>query len=209
MSDFFIWKKWNGLSKSCGFLGYQNFGPIPWKSDLSFFTQFLKLRWWHSCAWVFYFQNHPVCNILYVQLFTLINFIYQIMGICLISTHAILTPVISSFWSVFIQNHICTVTHQDDIGINICRIFLRIFSYMSKDCRILPPTQTLMQMLKDDSHLLEVFGPITFNKSPSTFSNFDNALWLQFTNNFDQKASNLVLILFVSAWILQMIIASC
>ena len=48
-------------------------------------------------------------------------------------------PQFPVFGQFFIQNHICTVTHHDDIGIKRCEIFLRIFWYMWKVCRMMSP----------------------------------------------------------------------
>ena len=53
-------------------------------------------------------------------------------------THTIWTPIISIFGTFFIQNHICTNAHHNEIDIKRCEIFLLIFWSFSKVCRILP-----------------------------------------------------------------------
>ena len=80
------------------FWWYQNFDPIPWEIDFRKFAPFFKLRGLRPYAWVFYSQNHPVCSTFYPDQFHISNKGYLFDST---STHAILTPVISSFSSVF------------------------------------------------------------------------------------------------------------
>ena len=98
MTDFFILKNWKLFSRSCWFWGYQNFGPVPWEFDFENFTQILKLRGLRPYAWVIYSQNHPMCISYYAGHFYIRNWGYLFDFTI---TYAILTPVISNFWSVF------------------------------------------------------------------------------------------------------------
>ena len=98
MADFFISKNWKWFSKSCWFWRYQNFGPIPWELDSKIFNEYLKMRRWHTYAWAFPSQNHQMCITFYTAHFDIYKWGYLFD---FVSTHAILTPVKSIFWSVF------------------------------------------------------------------------------------------------------------
>ena len=98
MSDFFILKNWKWISKSRWFWRYSTFCAIPWEFVFRKFTQILKLRGLRPYAWAYYSQNHPRCMSFYAGHFDMQNwgYLYDFT-----STHAISTPVIFIFWSVF------------------------------------------------------------------------------------------------------------
>ena len=79
------------------------------------------------------------CNILKiaqcVNLITPVNFICKIRGTYLILPKP--TQFQPTLFTFFIQNHISPTTPQNDI--KRCGIFLRIFWYVWKVCRILSP----------------------------------------------------------------------
>ena len=101
MADFFVSKNCIWFSESCWFWGYKSFCPIPWEFDFENFAQILKLRGLRPYAWVFYSQIHPMCISFYAGHFDMRNrgYLFDFT-----SAHAILTPVILNFRSVFIQN---------------------------------------------------------------------------------------------------------
>ena len=37
-------------------------GPIPWEYEFEIFHEFLKMRRWRSCTWVFESQNHNMSS---------------------------------------------------------------------------------------------------------------------------------------------------
>ena len=65
-----------------------------------------------------------------------------------VSTHAILTPIIFDFWSVFILKPFPSVALCDDIGIKRCEIFGTSFGQYKKLVRKRLLTQTPTQKFK-------------------------------------------------------------
>ena len=72
--------------------------PDPWEFVFENFAQILKLRGLRPYAWVFYFQNHPMCISYYAGHFDMPNWGYSFD---FTSTHAFSTPLISIFRSAF------------------------------------------------------------------------------------------------------------
>ena len=135
MGDFFISKNRNWFSESGWFWGYKNFCPIPWEFDFENFAQILKLRGLRPYAWVFYSQNHPMRTSFYAGHFDMRNWGY-LFGFT--STHAILTPVIFNFRSVFYSELFSAVSSTLKISIKMFQIQQGIFWEYSQNFRGLP-----------------------------------------------------------------------
>ena len=135
MSDFFILKNWKWISKSRWFWRYPTFCPIPWEFVFGNFTQILKLRGLRLYAWAFYSQNHPMCISYYAGHFDMRNWGYLFD---FTSTHAILTPVIFNFRSVFYSELFSAVTGTFKISIKMFQIQQGIFWEYSQNFRGLP-----------------------------------------------------------------------
>ena len=134
MSDFSISKNKKWFSKLCWFWGYQNFGPIPWEFDFGILHEFLKMRRWRWYAWANPYQNLRKCIELYLQQVELIK-LSSLFDFS--STHAISAHVKSNFWVVFNIELFSASSRGNVIGIKRCGIFLRIFWYMWKVCRMM------------------------------------------------------------------------
>ena len=134
MTDFSLSKNWKCFSKSCWFWGYQNFGPIPWEFDFGILHEFLKMRRWRWYAWANCHQNLRKCIELYLQQVELIK-LSSLFDFS--STHAISAHVKSNFWVVFNIELFSASSRGNFIGIKRCGIFLRIFWYMWKVCRVM------------------------------------------------------------------------
>ena len=135
MDDFLILENWNWFSKSCWFWGYKSFCPIRWEFDFENFAEILKLRGLRPYAWAFFSQNHPMCISYYVGHFDMRNWGYLFD---FTSTHAILTPVIFNFWSVFYSLVLPTVTHCHETWTKRLRILVCIFWSGSQVCPRMP-----------------------------------------------------------------------
>ena len=124
MDDFLILENWNWFSKSCWFWGYKSFCPIPWEFDFENFAEILKLRGLRPYAWAFFSQNHPMCISYYAGHFDMRNrgYLFDFT-----STHAISTPVIFNFRSVFYSELFSAVSSTLKISIKMFQIQKGIF----------------------------------------------------------------------------------
>jgi len=172
MADFYISKNCIRLSESCWFWGYKSFCPIPWEFDFENFTQILKLRRLRSYAWVFYSQTPPMCISYYAGHFDMRNWGY-LLGFT--STHAILTPVIFKFRSVFNSELFSAVSGTLKISIKMFQIQRGIFWEYSQNFRRLPTYGFAHAKVKKSifiSGILEFIGDIDI-----IFNDFQSWFW--------------------------------
>ena len=124
MCNFFNFKNWKWISKSRWFWRYPTFRPIPWEFIFENSTKILKLRGLYRYAWAFCSQNHPMCISYYAGHFDMRNrgYLFDFT-----STHAISTPVIFIFRSVFYSELFSAVSSTLKISIKMFQIQKGIF----------------------------------------------------------------------------------